>query len=190
MLLEKVDLVSRPVPTGSDKEPLSSGKTQTKQKRKRSPSCSDSSSDSDLEYSSSDDSAIVNEKPIKTQKKRETSELVRKRAKPRHTLAGWMYHKYPILKCFVTAPADASRYPHKYRCRVCLVELSLMTKGPLEILSHYRTGTHLVKEHRIGIETPGLPLYDKHRNELTGMALKYAKERPRREYPIAPKLGD
>ena len=60
---------------------------------------------------------------------------VGKRAKPRHTLAGWMNHKYPILKYFVTAPADAARYPHKYRCRVCLVELSLMTKGPLEILA-------------------------------------------------------
>ena len=85
---------------------------------------------------------------------------------------------------------DAARYPHKYRCRVCLVELSLMTKGPLEILSHYRTDAHLVKEHRIRMETPGLPLYDKYRNELTGMALKYAKERAKREYPIAPKLGD
>ena len=101
-----------------------------------------------------------------------------------------MYHKYPVLKFFATAPADAARYPHKYRCRVCLVELSLKTKGPLEILHHYRTDAHLVKEHRIRMETPGLPLYDKHRNELTGMALKYAKERARREYPVAPKPGE
>ena len=101
-----------------------------------------------------------------------------------------MYHKYPVLKFFATAPADAARYPHKYRCRVCLVELSLKTKGPLEILHHYRTDAHLVKEHRIRMETPGLPLYDKHRNELTGMALKYAIERARREYPVAPKPGE
>ena len=40
-----------------------------------------------------------------------------------------------------------------------------MTKGPLEILSHYRTNAHLelVKEHRIRMETPGVPLYDKYR---------------------------
>ena len=98
-----------------------------------------------------------------------------------------MYHKHPILKFFATAPSDAARYPHKYRCRVCLVELSLKTKSPLEILHHYRTDAHLVKEHRIRMETPGLPLFDKHCNELTGMALKYAKERAKREYPIAPK---
>ena len=179
---EELNPASRLEPTGSDNGPQRSEKTQLKQKRKRSPSSTDSSNDSDLEYSSSDGSAIIDEKPIKKQKKkREKNEPVGKRAKPRHTLAGWMYHKYPILKYFVTAPADAARYPHKYRCRVCLVELSLMTKGPLEILSHYRTDSHLVKEHRIRMETPGLPLHDKYRNELTGMALKYAKERAKRE---------
>ena len=187
---EKINPVSRLEPTMSDNGPQGSEKTRIKQKRKRSPSSTDSSNDSDLEYSSSDGSAIIDEKPIKAQKKREKNKPVGKRAKPRHTLAGWMYHKYPILKYFVTTPADAARYPHKYRCRVCLVELSLMTKRPLEILSHYRTDAHLVKEHRIRMETPGLPLYDKYRNELTGMALKYAKERAKREYPITPKLGD
>ena len=98
---------------------------------------------SDLEYSSSEYSAIINEKPTKLQKKRDKSELVGKRAKPRHTLAEWMYHKYPILRYFVTAPADAARYPHKYRCRVCLVELSFVTKGSLEILNYYRTDATL-----------------------------------------------
>ena len=101
-----------------------------------------------------------------------------------------MYHKYPILKFFATAPADAARYPHKYRCRVCFVELSLMTKGPLEILHHYRTDAHLIEERRIRMETPGLPLFNKNCEELSGMALKDAKERARREYPVAPKLGE
>ena len=40
------------------------------------------------------------------------------------------------------------------------------------------------------METPGLPLYDKQCTEFSGLALKYAKERAKREYPIAPKLGD
>ena len=151
---------------------------------------SDSLGSSDL--SSAEELDVPKEKPIKKPRhtQREEGAPSGKRAKPRHTLAGWMYHKYPILKYFVTAPTDAARYPHKYRCRVCLVELSLMTKGPLEILGHYRTDAHLVKEHRIRMETPGLPLYDKHCNELTGMALKYAKDRAKREYPVAPRLGD
>ena len=117
------------------------------------------------------------------EKKQQEETSARKRTKPRLVLAGWMYHKYPILNFFATAPADAARYPHKYRCRVCLLELSLMTKGPLEIPHHYRTDAHSIKEHRIRMETPGLPLFDKNREKLSGMPLKYAKERARREYP-------
>ena len=65
-----------------------------------------------------------------------------------------------------------------------------MTKGPLEIINHHCTDAHLIKEHRIRMETPGLPLFDKNCEELSGMALKYVKERARREYPVAPKLED
>ena len=65
-----------------------------------------------------------------------------------------------------------------------------MTKGPIEMLHHYRTDAHLVKEHRIRMETPGLPLFDRDCEEHSGMALKYAKDRAKREYPVAPKLGD
>ena len=56
-----------------------------------------------------------------------------------------------------------------------MAELSLMTKRPLEILQHYRTDADLIKEHRIRMETPGLPLFDNNCEELSGMALKYAK---------------
>ena len=128
-------------------------------------------------------------KPAKSKKQQEETS-VRKRAKPRHVQAGLMHHKYPILKVFATATADAARYPHKYRCRVGSVELSLMAKGPLEILHRSRTDAHLVKEDRIRMETPGLPLFDKKCNELSRMASKNAKERAKREYPVAPKLGD
>ena len=56
-------------------------------------------------------------KPVKRKKQQEETSAP-KRAKPRHLLAGWMYHQYPILKFFATAPADSARYPLKYRCRV------------------------------------------------------------------------
>ena len=58
---------------------------------------------------------------------------------------------------FVTALIDSANNPHKWRCSVCQVELPLKTKGSLEILSHYRTDAHLVRELRIRVETPGLP---------------------------------
>ena len=40
------------------------------------------------------------------------------------------------------------------------------------------------------METPGLPLFDRDCKEFSGMALKYAKERAKREIYVAPKLGD
>ena len=153
-------------------------------------SSSDSSTDSDLEVSSTEEFVVTPEKPLRKRKAEKTTGPVKKRAKPQHMLAEWMYDKYPILRFFATAPSDAARHPNKYRCRVCMVELSLKTKGPLEMLRHYRTDAHLVREHRIRMETPGLALFDKQCIELSGMALKYAKERAKREYPIAPKLGD
>ena len=71
---------------------------------------SDSSGSSDL--SSAEEFEVPKEKPIKKPRhtQRDEGAPPGKRAKPRHTLAGWMYHKYPILKYFVTAPTDAAQY--------------------------------------------------------------------------------
>ena len=66
----------------------------------------------------------------------------------------------------------------------------MKTKGSLEILSQYRTDAHLVREHRIRIETPGLPLFNKGERELTGIALDEAREKAEREFPITPTLGE
>ena len=153
-------------------------------------SSSDSSTDSDLEVSSTEEFVATPEKPLRKRKAVKKTGPAKKQAKPQHMLAEWMYDKYPILRFFATAPSDAARHPNKYRCRVCMVELSLKTKGPLEMLRHYRADAHLVREHRIRMETPGLALFNKQCVELSGMALKYAKEKAKREYPIAPKLGD
>ena len=144
-------------------------------------SSSDSSTDSDLEVSSTEEFVATPEKPLRKRKADKKTGPAKKRAKPQHMLAEWF---------FATAPSDAARHPNKYRCRVCMVELSVKTKGPLEMLRHYRTDAYLVREHRIRMETPGLALFDKQCIELSGMALKYAKERAKREYSIAPKLGD
>ena len=101
-----------------------------------------------------------------------------------------MYRKHPVFKFFVSGPADPYKNPHKWRCRVCQVELSLKTKGSLERLSHYRTDAHLVREHRIRLENPGLPLFDKGERELTEIALDEAREKAEREFPNTPTLGE
>ena len=113
-----------------------------------------------------------------------------KRPRPRLQLTGSMYKKHPVFKFFVTAPGDSENHPHKWRCRVCHIELSLKTKRSLEILSHYRTDSHLVREHRIRMETPGLPLFGKDEQELTGPALVEAREKAELAYPIIPTLGE
>ena len=101
-----------------------------------------------------------------------------------------MFRKHPIFKFFVTAPVDSEKNPHKWRCRVCHLELSLKTKGALEILSHYRTNARLTRGHRIPIETPVLPLFDSNELELSGPALEKARAKAELELPIAPTLGE
>ena len=48
-----------------------------------------------------------------------------KRPQPRIQLNVQMYRKHPVFKFFVTAPVDADRDPHKRRCTICHIELSL-----------------------------------------------------------------
>ena len=101
-----------------------------------------------------------------------------------------MFRKHPVFRFFVTAPIGSEKNPHKWRCRVCHLELSLKTKKSFEILSHYRTEAHLTREHRIQMETPGLPLFDSNELELVGPALEDARARAEQELPIAPVLGE
>ena len=93
------------------------------------------------------------------------------------------------MKFSVTGPIDKEKTPYKWWCRVCKLELSLMSRGPLEMISHYKTESHLVKEHRIRMETPGLALYDREEVELQGIALQEAKRTAKDTYPIPPQHG-
>ena len=47
----------------------------------------------------------------------------------------------------------------------------------------------MTKEHRIRLETPGLPLFDQEENELRGIRLQEAKRRAREAHPIFSQLG-
>ena len=111
-----------------------------------------------------------------------------KRRRPKYSLTTAMLKKHPVVQYFATGPLDRSKNPYKWWCRVCRIELSLMSRGVLELLSHFRTETHLLKEHRIRLETPGLPLFDQNENELHGVGLQEAKRRARESHPIAPQL--
>ena len=111
-----------------------------------------------------------------------------KRQRPKYSLKTHMLRKHPVLKFFATGPMERSKTPYKWWCRVWRVELSLMSRGVLELLSHFKTDAHLIKEHRIRLETPGLPLFDRSEKELVGSALKEATRIAKEMYPIAPQL--
>ena len=85
-----------------------------------------------------------------------------------------MLNKHPVVQYFATGPLDKRNNPHKWWCRVCKIELSLMSRRALELSSHYKTEVHLTKEHRIRLETPGLPLFDQEENELRRIGLQKA----------------
>ena len=108
--------------------------------------------------------------------------------RPKYSLTTAMLKKHPVVQYFATGTLDRSKTPYKWWCRVCKVELSLMSRGVLELLSHFRTETHLVKEHRIRLETPGLPLNDQNENEFHVVGLQEAKRRARESHLIAPQL--
>ena len=111
-----------------------------------------------------------------------------KRRRPKYSLTSAMLKKHPVLKFSATGPLDKDKTPHKWWCRVCKVELSLMSRGILELVSHYRSESHLIKEHRMRMETPGLALYDKEEGEILGASLQDAKRKAKEMYPIAPQL--
>ena len=112
-----------------------------------------------------------------------------KRPRPRYCLNESMFRKHPVLKFSATGPIDKEKTPYKWWCRFCKIELSLMSRGPLEMISHYKTESHLIKKHRIRMETPGLALYDREEVQLQGVALQEAERTAKDTYPIPPQLG-
>ena len=111
-----------------------------------------------------------------------------KRRRPRYSLTGSMFKRHPVLKPLATGPLDPDGTPYKWWCSVCRVELSLMSRGSLELMSHYRSDSHLIKEHRIRMEIPGMPLYDKEERKILGTALQEAKKKAKEVHPIPPQL--
>ena len=109
-----------------------------------------------------------------------------KRRRPKYSLTGTMFKRHPVLKFSATGPLDQNKSPYKWWCRVCRVELSLMSRGSLELVSHYRSDSHLIREHRIRMEIPGMPLFDKDEKEMLGVALQDAKKKAKDMYPIPP----
>ena len=63
-----------------------------------------------------------------------------------------------------------------------------MSRGSLEFISHYRSDSHLIREHRIRMEILGMPFFDRDEKKLLGVALQDAKKKAKDNYPIPPQL--
>ena len=99
-----------------------------------------------------------------------------------------MLKKHPFLRFSATGPIDKNKRPYKWCCSVCRVELYLMSRGSLELLSHYKSESHLRKKHRMRMEIPGMALFDGEGREIYGIPLQEAKKKAKNTYPIAPQL--
>ena len=67
----------------------------------------------------------------------EGSTMVRgKRRRPKYSLTGSMVKRHPVLKFSATGPLDEDKTPFKWWCRFCRVEVSLMSRGSQELISH------------------------------------------------------
>ena len=106
-----------------------------------------------------------------------------KRRRPKDSLTGSMFKRHPVLKFPATGPLVKDKTPCK-RCRVCEVELSFMNRGSLKFFSHYCFDSHLIREHRIRLEIPGMTLYGRDEKELLGVALQGAKKEAKNNDPI------
>ena len=54
-----------------------------------------------------------------------------------------------------------------------------MSRRCLVLTSQYRSDSQLVREPRIRMEVPGMPLYDKEEQELVGITLQKPKRKRR-----------
>ena len=98
-----------------------------------------------------------------------------------------MLKKHPV-QFLATGHLEKDKTADKWWCSVCKTELSLMSCGSLELVSYYHSESHLVEEHRIRMELPGLALFDKDKRELLRLSLQEANKKAKDTYLIAPQL--
>ena len=55
---------------------------------------------------------------------------------------------------FVTGPTDASTKLSVCYCRICQKDVSVLTRGSLDVLRHFQEIRHLASDQRLRLETP------------------------------------
>ena len=97
---------------------------------------------------------------------------------------------------FVTGPTDASGKPSHFYCRLCRKEVSVLTHGLHEILSHYQGTKHFPRDQRLRLETPGCRVLDFEGNVMREEEVARERDRSLRgpqvvkdgEYPFSEDL--
>ena len=61
---------------------------------------------------------------------------------------------------FVTGATDASVKPTHFYCRICRKDVSVLKHGVREILRHFRSTKHFLRDESLCLETPSLRVLD------------------------------
>ena len=106
--------------------------------------------------------------------------ICNKRPRPRYSLKGSMLRKHPVLKFSATRPVNRDKTPYKWSCRVCRIELSLMSREVLELMAHYKTDSHLIKSIESGWRLQAWRYMIKMSVNSKDLLLQEQRELPRR----------
>ena len=61
-----------------------------------------------------------------------------------------------LPRFFMTDPTDASTKLSEFYCRVCQMDVSVLTHGSSEVLRHFQGTRHFARDQRLRLETPAL----------------------------------
>ena len=75
-------------------------------------------------------------------------------------------------KFFVTGPSNAADMPSHFYCRVCQMNVSVLTHGHHEMLRHFQGSRHFARDQRLRLKRPGWRVLDFHGNPLSGDELE------------------
>ena len=95
-----------------------------------------------------------------------------------------------------TGPTDAANKPSHFYCRLCRMNVSVLTHGHHQVLRHFKGRRRFARDQRLRLETPGWRVLDFQGNPLSEVELERQREKIEkgllvvrdREHPFAEDL--
>ena len=87
-----------------------------------------------------------------------------------------------VAQFFVTGPTNAANKLSEFYCRVCRMDVLVLTHGGYEVIRHFQGHRHFARDQRLRLETPAWRVLDFGCNQLPEKEL----ERQREKIMLAP----